>query len=69
MSFYERSYFVSSLDATDSVKFQFSIKYAVWPFDDEASDTGEPYAPREGIFFGYTQLAIWDAYDIADSSR
>lgn len=66
LSFHERNYVLSSLGSTDAVKFQLSIKYAVLPF------SRRPPARRllvpEGIYFGYTQVAIWDAYDLQDSS-
>lgn len=65
LSFHRRSYLLSSFDTTDSVKFQFSVKYAVWPFE---AKNAPPTSSLEGFYFGYTQLAIWDAYDFSDSS-
>lgn len=41
------------------VKFQFSFKLAVWE---------EPLGPNSDLYFGYTQVSVWQAYNDAESS-
>lgn len=57
LTFYRPNYFISGFDAKTPVKFQLSIKYAVWPT-----------ASEHALYFAYTQLSRWRLWDFADSS-
>jgi len=53
---YQPTYFTVGVDPTDA-KLQLSFKYR---FINERSDLAEDYDWLRGLFFGYTQLSLWD---------
>ncbi len=65
LSFHRRNYVVSSLNQTDSIKFQLSLKYRVLSFPWGKRHRQHPSA---GVYFAFTQLAVWDAFDLENSS-
>ncbi len=65
LSFHRRNYVLSSLDQTESVKFQFSFKYRI--FSLKLGQKRRHISPS-GFYFAFTQLAVWDAFDLENSS-
>lgn len=52
MTFHRSNYFVTGFNKTTQVKFQFSVKYDLWPS-----------AGRHTVYLAYTQKSLWDIYD------
>jgi phospholipase A1 len=48
---YKDNYFISGVTTGTQVKFQFSLKFDLWPNHTNHS-----------VYFGYTQKSIWDLY-------
>lgn len=48
---YKDNYFISGVSKATQVKFQFSLKFDLWPNQTNHS-----------VYFGYTQKSIWDLY-------
>lgn len=65
LSFHRRNYVISSFDETDSIKFQLSLKYRLLKLN---LGREHPHVPPSGVYLAYTQLVIWDAFDIENSS-
>lgn len=67
LSFFERNYFITAFGGSNAVKFQLSIKFDLWPtraWQPQAGSAGR----RHGVYFAFTQRALWDIYDLKDSS-
>jgi outer membrane phospholipase A len=58
LTFYRSNYFVSGFTRETQVKFQFSIKYDLWP------NTG-----HHTVYLAYTQKSLWDLYDTSAPFR
>lgn len=52
LTFHRPNYFVAGFTRETQVKFQFSIKYDLWP------NTG-----HHTVYLAYTQKSLWDLYD------
>lgn len=52
LTFHRANYFVAGFTPQTQVKFQFSIKYDLWP------NVG-----HHTVYLGYTQKSLWDLYD------
>lgn len=52
LTFHRANYFVAGFTAETQVKFQFSIKYDLWP------NVG-----HHTVYVAYTQKSLWDLYD------
>jgi phospholipase A1/A2 len=51
LSFHKDNYFLTGVTASTQVKFQFSIKFDVWP-----------NSSQHAVFVGMTAKSIWDVY-------
>jgi outer membrane phospholipase A len=49
---YKDNYIISGFSKATEVKFQFSLKFDLWP-----------NRSRHSVFFGYTQKSLWNLYD------
>jgi phospholipase A1 len=49
---HKENYFIGGFSKATQVKFQFSLKYDLWP-----------NASRHSVYFGYTQKSFWRLYD------
>jgi hypothetical protein len=49
---YKDNYIISGFSRDTEVKFQFSLKFDLWP-----------NRTRHSVFFGYTQKSLWNLYD------
>jgi phospholipase A1 len=52
LSFHQDNYFITGFTESTQVKFQFSVKYDLWP-----------NAGQNAMYFAFTQLSLWDIYD------
>lgn len=57
LTFHRTNYFISGFSERTQVKFQFSIKYDLWP-----NLTGHT------VYFAYTQKSLWDLWSFSRSS-
>ncbi len=57
LTFHHTNYFISGFSEDTQVKFQFSIKYDLWP-----NRSGH------GVYFAYTQKSLWDLWSLSRSS-
>jgi phospholipase A1 len=57
LTFHEPNYFISGFDRDTQVKFQFSIKYDLWP-----------NRTQHAVYFFYTQRSFWDLWEVDASS-
>jgi outer membrane phospholipase A len=57
LTFHRTNYFVSGFSNSTQVKFQFSIKYDLWP-----------NRTKHAVYFAYTQKSLWDLWSFSRSS-
>lgn len=58
LTFHRANYFVSGFTHDTQVKFQFSIKYDLWPSKGHHT-----------VYFAYTQKSLWDLYSTSSPFR
>jgi len=58
LTFHRENYILTGFTRETQVKFQFSVKYDLWP------NRGQ-----HTVFFGYTQKSLWDLYDSSSPFR
>jgi phospholipase A1 len=52
LSFHRDNYFITGFTKSTQVKFQFSVKYDLWPNDGQ-----------HGVYFAFTEMSLWNIYD------
>jgi phospholipase A1 len=57
LTFYDRTYYATGFVSDTQVKFQFSLKYDLWPNRSEHT-----------VYFAYTQKSLWDLWRFDESS-